>query len=550
MPSQLQGENMKWTSTGFTSLLRCLVLLFSFFISNAQAAISYQLYNPSTSSLWQGTTSYSSKEAACTALMHARLDVYAASYPVHVMNYTMVANAMAQYPWLPAKEGCKVELFVNGNMGGAYQTFVGYFVTGVVCSADDPHVPVNMWTQLLQNNPIIFDGAQIPATYCHEGCLANLDVNASKTNGTFGCRQNTGFGNINTIGSAVKGDQIQCLMQYKPTATTCTVPTCTPPQELNQFGQCQTPACPAGQARASFGAACTPIVCTPPMVKEGNSCVIPKCPSGQVYKYENGAGSCVRDQPICVPPTTLVGNQCIDVPCPAGMIKDNGVCKPNPANNTSNNSGTNSTNKPTLNDSTGTTTSTPTPKPDTATGASNNPTDKPATSTNTKPTTGTSTNTGDSGLCKTPPCGNCDPATQTCGNTFGGSCDSDFKCNGDAIQCAVALATNKQECATASLKIEKDNQPILDEGKKAIDDGTKALGTTGGIGVTNGNAITINSSNPYTSQCPADYYLATYKGTELKIPLSKYCNIFEIMGNIILLAASLISMKIIMKTEG
>jgi hypothetical protein len=100
-----------------------------------------------------------------------------------------------------------------------------------------------------------------------------------------------------------------------------------------------------------------------------------------------------------------------------------------------------------------------------------------------------------------------------------------------------------------SLKVDTQTDSAYLEGKGVFDKGTVPLGQQGGIQVSNGGSIAIDSKNPFSSGCPADYAMTSYKGTELKIPLSRYCNIFEIMGNIMLLVASLISIKIIMKVD-
>lgn len=350
------------------------------------------------------------------------------------------------------------------------------------------------------------------------------------------------------------------------------VPTCIPPQQLNAQNICETPMCPVGQVRKTSFDACTPIVCTPPLVKEGNFCVLPKCPSGETYEFKNGSGQCVKNDPICTPPQTLVNGVCKTPTCGTGMVlTSSGSCIPDPAINpntkgSAGQSGTGTGASGTGTGSSGTGTGTGGTGTGSGTGGSGGGTGTGtgSTGTSTGGTTGgatgsaggggggsgsSNTNTGGDGLCKTPPCGECDPATDTCGDTFGGSCKSGFQCNGDAIQCAVAQATNKAECDLKSIYVDTEVDPAFLEGKTAFDAGTKALGLDGGIPVTNGGNLEINSSNPLSSSCPADIQLFEYKGSQYKIPISNYCNIFQLMGNIMLLVASLISMKIIMKVD-
>lgn len=594
------------TLAAFTSLLRYLVVLGLCFISTAQAATSYKIYNPSTSAQWQGTTNYSSKDEACNALMHARLDGYAASYPVHVMNYTLVANAFAQWSWLPPQEGCKVELFVNGNMGGAYQTFMGYFVTTNVCTPEVLSTQYyygtgveGRFSQLTQQLAALSSKPSFPAYSCQDGCIETqaeftsrlqtqtittfngspdigfdenvfyrtqweIQTSRSRTAQSCTCPSGTETSSTGSCLTAcpaftkrVNGlcEPITCPAGTTSNGSFCKIQ-CTPPKIVNQNGVCETPACPAGQVRKTENGICETFTCTAPLVKVGNICTLPSCPTGQTYVYSNGSGSCQKTDPICYPPKVLKDGQCITPQCGAGMVLDNATaqCKPDPAKNPKQptNGGTNNSNG-VGNNGSGTGTNgvgSGSGSSGTGTGGDTGTTTGTGNGSPTgNGTTGTSTNTGDSGLCKTPPCGNCDPATETCGNTFNGSCDSEYKCNGDAIQCAVALATNKAECAVAALKIDKTNQPLLDGGKTAIDGGTKKLGEAGGIQATNGGSIAINTSNPYGGSCINDYYIGTFKGQSMSIPLSNYCTAFNVVGNIMLLIASLISIKIIMKTD-
>ncbi len=362
-----------------------------------------------------------------------------------------------------------------------------------------------------------------------------------------------------------------CTGVWNPTGSTCVPdcpsgyskingvcvahPTCTSPQILNQQFICETPACPTGQVRETSLGACKPIVCTSPLIKVGNVCEMPKCPTGETYEYTNGVGQCVKNDPLCSLPMINVNGICKLPTCPTGMVLDNttGSCKLNPlTNNITGGTGT----------GTGTGTSGGTTGTSGGGGAATGITGSGGGATAGGTTAGagtgtsggsgsggTSTNTSKSGTCTTAPCGECDPTKETCGNTFGGSCKSGFKCNGDAIQCAVAQATNKAECLLKSLYVETEDNLIYNEGKATVDAGTKALGTTGGIQVASGGAITIDSTNPFSSSCPSDMNLFTYKGSQYMLPLAQYCNIFQIMGNIMLLCASLIALKIIMKVD-
>ena len=358
------------------------------------------------------------------------------------------------------------------------------------------------------------------------------------------------------------GNVSSCTLTFVPTGQSCfNLPiTCTLPQIPNGNSQCETPACPVGQQRETSLGACKPVVCNSPMIKVGNLCKIPECETGSTYEYKDGAGSCVKNAPLCQTPLINVNNVCILPSCATGQVLDSasGVCKPNPDNNLGTGTGgTGTGGTGTGGTGTGGTGSGGTGSGGTGsggtgsggtgtggigtggtgTGGTGSGTPSPNSGGGTNPGSGI-TNTGGDGLCKTPPCGKCDPAKETCGNTFGGSCKSNFQCNGDAIQCAVATATNKSECLQQSLLVDKDNDPAYAKGK-AILDRVGDLGENDGYKKETVSISQVDTSNPYTSNCPSDAEFFSYKGTQFMIPWSKFCNIFQIMGSVMVLCSLL-----------
>lgn len=410
-----------------------------------------------------------------------------------------------------------------------------------------------------------------PANYCDNKCVVNFD---QATSSAYARSQDSALpatGNYVscTPKSAPVGTTVSCSPYYIPPAansSTCNLdagtpppcpagnyrnasgtcvkyPVCTLPQVLDTTtNTCVYPACPSGTSRVTTGAACTPIACVPPMVRVGSVCQIPTCSAGETYEFKNGSGSCVVLANPCPSPKTLINGICQSPVCAAGTaLNALGQCA---ASTGATSTASTSSNSPSLITSTQkaiavtTTTST----------GSTTTTD----STITTPVTGGSSGTGGAGTCTTPPCGACDPALGVCGTTFGGSCKEDFQCSGDAIQCAVAKATNKTECALKSIKVETENNAVYTEGQTAVDagaGGAKRMGSAGGIAATEQSMTQVDKTNPFSSGCPADYSLATYKGTEIKIPLSKMCNIFEIMGKIMLACAGLICVRILTKED-
>jgi hypothetical protein len=92
-----------------------------------------------------------------------------------------------------------------------------------------------------------------------------------------------------------------------------------------------------------------------------------------------------------------------------------------------------------------------------------------------------------------------------------------------------------------------DTMATVQTGSTAVSQGTNALGTDSRIGVTDTSLAQLDKTNPFSSQCPADIHVADYKGASIDIPLSKHCGIFQMMGNVMLIIAGLISVSIIMK---
>lgn len=545
------------TYSVFMFFLRCLVLLGLCSVNSVFAATEYSTYPD-----W-----FSTHRAACERWISVQNIGSGASNPL-------------------------VYSTSNSSLCTATRTSTGAVVTTNIdtrCTASTSQYDFTVGvggglTSLLADAAAVLDTDPLPAPQCVDSCVLTLTPNGSLFLNSYQASLGGGdpFFSFNKQPVTAKYSGSTCVMpppcaagtlagangtcipdpQYCPPPNAKDVngvckpplPICVPPQVLNQQLICETPMCPVGQVRTTASSACAPIVCTPPLVKEGNFCVLPKCGTGESYEYRDGIGQCVKNDPVCIPPQTLVNGICKTPTCGAGMILSAaGSCIPDPTinPNTKGSTGQSGTGTGTSGTGTGGVTGTGNGSGTTGTVTGTSPTGSGTGSTATSGgggTGGTSTNTGGAGLCTTPPCGNCDPATETCGDTFGGSCKSGFTCNGDAIQCAVAQATNKAECDLKSIYIDTEIDSAFIEGKAIFEGGTKAFGEAGGLTATNGS-ILINSTNPYASSCPADVQLFEYKGSSYKLPLSNYCNIFQIMGNIMLLAASLIALKIIMKVD-
>ena len=389
-----------------------------------------------------------------------------------------------------------------------------------------------------------------PASQCYQGCIVTTTGAQTVAIGpviNFSRGVSVSYPYSQTSTQCGTPPPPQCVPPYVKQGTQCVLPpTCTLPAVLDAASNtCVVPACPSGTTRVTTGAACTPIACVPPMVLQGTVCDVPKCSTGETYEFKNGAGSCVKMGNPCPSPATLINGTCQNPVCAAGTaLNASGQCAA--STGATSTGSTASGTGPATSTSTSTSTTTTT---NTSTGSTSTTT---STGTQTGPVTGVGGGSGGSGTCTTPPCGACDPAVTTCGTTFGGSCQSDFQCSGDAVQCAVAKATNKSECALLSIKVKTEDNPVYTEGETVVNagaGGAKRPGTEGGISSPEQAITQIEKSNPFNSSCPADYSLATYKGTEIKIPLSKMCNIFEIMGKIMLACAGLICVRILTKED-
>ena len=490
-------KNKCMTSTVFISSLRCLVLLGLFFTNLANAAAVCSA----------GALAGTSPADACQKHAASSFDQYAS-----IMTYVAQASLT----------NCAVTYTQKSS--------------GVVTVENSPISCTCATTPVNRNTFIHFTGpasdpTSVPTTppplpnQCNQNCIENYSPSLTDK---FAGGDGSGNG-LNCVRMNANDLSANCALFWQPTGATCFPPppvNCTAPQVRNANNQCETPACPAGQQRETSLGACKPIVCYAPLVKVGDICKIPECPTGSTYEYKDGAGSCIKNAPLCSPPLVNINGVCVTPKCATGQVLDSatGVCKPDPANNSNTGSGS----------GTGTGTGTGTGSGGTGAGGAGSPTGS------------TGTNTGGSGLCVTPPCGKCDPSKETCGNTFGGSCKSDFQCNGDAIQCAVATATNKAECLQQALRVDTEKDPAYAKGK-AIIERVGEFGEADGYKKETVSLAQVDTSNPYSSSCPSDALLFAYKGTQYMMPWSKYCNIFQIMGSIMvtcsLLTAALLLSK-------
>jgi hypothetical protein len=115
-------------------------------------------------------------------------------------------------------------------------------------------------------------------------------------------------------------------------------------------------------------------------------------------------------------------------------------------------------------------------------------------------------------------------------SSWGGSCESQFVCDGDAVQCAQAQAAWLTTC---SLRTDRANSTVL-AGNAAID-GTDRAGIEASLGKNQTTAFSLSSlisSNPVfgaTGGCPGDSSVSV-AGVSVTVPFSSLCGMFNQIG--------------------
>lgn len=125
-----------------------------------------------------------------------------------------------------------------------------------------------------------------------------------------------------------------------------------------------------------------------------------------------------------------------------------------------------------------------------------------------------------------------------CGSdSFGGSCLVPFTCDGDAVQCAIAMEQHQRDC----LFYQPETQTGLwADGAKtlttAIQDGDVPSWSPSHPSQVSASTVdwgtTIDQSHVIASNCPADQTFAV-GSTQVAIPLSALCPYFGTLGNFI-----------------
>lgn len=142
---------------------------------------------------------------------------------------------------------------------------------------------------------------------------------------------------------------------------------------------------------------------------------------------------------------------------------------------------------------------------------------------------------GGDGTCEGEDCGD--------GSAWGGSCASQFTCDGDAVQCAIAQDQHIRHCAMFD-----DANELSDVGNPAMDGNLRPDGhpfeAPGEVSMDFG--AVIDQTDLIGAACPADYVFP-YGGGSLSIPFSRYCSELAMLGNLLVGVAMLAAVVIVFK---
>lgn len=167
-----------------------------------------------------------------------------------------------------------------------------------------------------------------------------------------------------------------------------------------------------------------------------------------------------------------------------------------------------------------------------------------ATSTSTTSTSTSTTTQNQATYCKE------NPGSKLCGggdgkdSVFAGSCGAGFKCEGDAIQCAIAQDQHRRACAMFDDKSPESELYELEKAKGRDRDVTKTLP---------GNE-TVNVANQLSQEnllvgaaCITDLSVNVW-GADVVLPFSKICPALQYLGWILVAVASLAAFRIVSGT--
>ncbi|WP_157826975.1 hypothetical protein [Macromonas nakdongensis] len=166
--------------------------------------------------------------------------------------------------------------------------------------------------------------------------------------------------------------------------------------------------------------------------------------------------------------------------------------------------------------------------------------DGKCTTTETTTTTDAQGNTTASGTTKTESQSDfcqSNPGHASCkAGSFGGSCEAGFKCDGDAIQCAMAKVQHENKCALT---------PAPNAGAAYFDALTEGMPTNPNSGTVTVGSSMFNTSNLLgASSCTLDKSITVW-GSTINLPFSQVCTALAYMGTLLQAVGFLLGARII-----
>lgn len=127
------------------------------------------------------------------------------------------------------------------------------------------------------------------------------------------------------------------------------------------------------------------------------------------------------------------------------------------------------------------------------------------------------------------------------GSSFSGSCQSDFACDGDAIQCAIAKEIYKQNC---KINETTDESALYNASKNETGSqiGDLPRNETKNIG-----PGSFNTTNLLGAQTCISDKAITVMGQSITLPFSTVCQYLEMLGNLLLSVSFLLAGRIIIR---
>ncbi len=131
---------------------------------------------------------------------------------------------------------------------------------------------------------------------------------------------------------------------------------------------------------------------------------------------------------------------------------------------------------------------------------------------------------------------------EDCKKGFSGSCESDFSCKGDAVQCAIAKEQHKRNCKL--FDTESDESKLYEKDKDKKGDQTKDLDDNKEENI----ASKIQTSSAIGGgSCIANKQF-TVMGTTFTIPFNEVCPYLRAAGDALVAVAFLVALRILTRT--